>query len=45
VTEGHEGVLDAMRGSVTEQVLRRSTCPMLAVPAAWVEEVSLSGRS
>jgi nucleotide-binding universal stress UspA family protein len=45
VTEGHEGVLDAMRGSVTEQVLRRSTCPMLAVPAAWVEEVSRAGRS
>lgn len=32
-TAGHEGVLDALRGSVTEQVLRRSPCPVLAVPA------------
>jgi nucleotide-binding universal stress UspA family protein len=45
VTKGHEGALDALRGSVTEQVLRRAPCPVLAVPAAWVEEVSLSGRS
>jgi nucleotide-binding universal stress UspA family protein len=44
VTEGHEGVLDALRGSVTEQVLRRAPCPVLAVPAAWVEEMILSGR-
>jgi nucleotide-binding universal stress UspA family protein len=42
VTEGHEGVLDAMRGTVTEQVLRRAPCPVLAVPASWVDEVSLS---
>ena len=26
------GVLDALRGSVTEQVLRRAECPLLAVP-------------
>lgn len=32
-TAGHEGILDAMRGSVTEQVLRQSPCPLLAVPA------------
>jgi nucleotide-binding universal stress UspA family protein len=32
-TEGHHGVLDALRGSVTEQVLRRAPCPVLAVPA------------
>ncbi len=44
VTEGRGGVLDAMRGSITEQVLRRSACPLLAVPAAWVEEVSRSKR-
>ncbi|MEJ2719695.1 MAG: universal stress protein [bacterium] len=31
-TAGHEGVLDAFRGSVTEQVLRRAPCPVLAVP-------------
>ena len=31
-TAGHEGILDALRGSVTEQVLRRAPCPLLAVP-------------
>lgn len=32
-TEGQQGILDALRGSVTEQVLRRVECPLLAVPA------------
>jgi hypothetical protein len=32
-THGHDGFLDALRGSVTEQVLRRARCPVLAVPA------------
>jgi nucleotide-binding universal stress UspA family protein len=32
-TEGHKGFLDALRGSTTEQVLRRAPCPVLAVPA------------
>ena len=32
-TEGSKGILDALRGSVTEQVLRRAPCPVLAVPA------------
>ena len=31
-TAGHEGFLDALRGSVTEQVLRHCPCPLLAVP-------------
>jgi nucleotide-binding universal stress UspA family protein len=31
-THGHGGVLDALRGSVTERVLRRAPCPLLAVP-------------
>jgi nucleotide-binding universal stress UspA family protein len=31
-TEGHDGILDALRGSTTEQVLRRAPCPVLAVP-------------
>lgn len=31
-TAGRDGVLDALRGSVTEQVLRRAACPLLAVP-------------
>jgi nucleotide-binding universal stress UspA family protein len=32
-TEGRHGVFDALRGSTTERVLRRVTCPVLAVPA------------
>lgn len=32
-TEGHDGFLDALRGSTTEQVLRRAPCPVLAVPS------------
>ena len=33
-TAGHDGFLDALRGSTTEQVLRHSPCAVLAVPAA-----------
>ncbi len=33
-TDGPDGVLDALRGSTTEQVLRQAPCPLLAVPAA-----------
>lgn len=32
-TKGHQGFLDAVRGSTTEQVLRRAPVPLLAVPA------------
>jgi nucleotide-binding universal stress UspA family protein len=32
-TEGRQGVVDAMRGSVTERVVRDAPCPVLAVPA------------
>jgi nucleotide-binding universal stress UspA family protein len=32
-TRGHAGVLDALRGSTTERVLRRASCPVLTVPA------------
>lgn len=35
VTAGHEGVLDALRGSVTERVVRRASCPILTVPTGW----------
>jgi len=31
-TQGHQGFLDALRGSTTEQVVRRAKCPLLAVP-------------
>jgi nucleotide-binding universal stress UspA family protein len=33
-TAGHQGILDALRGSTTERVLRHAPCPVLAVPAA-----------
>jgi len=32
-TEGRHGMIDAMRGSVTERVVRGAPCPLLAVPA------------
>ena len=32
-TQGHNGFLDALRGSTTERVLRQSGYPLLAVPA------------
>jgi nucleotide-binding universal stress UspA family protein len=32
-TAGHKGILDAVEGSTTEQVLRRAPCPLLALPA------------
>ncbi|MDT7040772.1 universal stress protein [Candidatus Nitronereus thalassa] len=31
-TQGHQGFLDALRGSTTERVLRAASCPILAVP-------------
>jgi nucleotide-binding universal stress UspA family protein len=31
-TEGHHGFIDALRGSTTEQVLKQTKCPLLAVP-------------
>jgi hypothetical protein len=43
LTAGHEGVVDALRGSTSEQILRHSPCPVLAVPDAWVTAVA-SGR-
>ncbi|HEX3203889.1 MAG TPA: universal stress protein [Nitrospiraceae bacterium] len=36
-TQGHRGVLDALRGSTTERVVRGSACPVLAVPAVEAE--------
>jgi nucleotide-binding universal stress UspA family protein len=32
-TEGRHSIIDAMRGSVTERVVRDAPCPVLAVPA------------
>lgn len=33
VTAGHSGLLDALRGSTTEQIVRQAPCPVLAIPA------------
>ena len=35
-TAGQQGVLDALRGSVTQQMLRHSPCPLLAIPQTMV---------
>ncbi len=32
-TQGHDGFLDALRGSTTERIVRAAHCPVLAVPA------------
>ena len=32
-TAGHHGILDALRGSTTERVIRHAPCPVLAIPA------------
>ncbi len=34
-TKGHEGILDAMRGSTTEQIVRKAPCPLVAIPQSW----------
>jgi nucleotide-binding universal stress UspA family protein len=33
-TAGRHGILDALRGSTTERVIRHAPCPILAIPAA-----------
>jgi nucleotide-binding universal stress UspA family protein len=32
-TAGRQGIVDALRGSITERVIRQAPCPVLAVPA------------
>lgn len=32
-TAGHDGWMDALRGSTTERVMRQAPCPVLAIPA------------
>lgn len=39
-TEGPQGFLDALRGSTSERVLRRSPCPVVSLPAQqWLSRV------
>lgn len=40
VTEGRDGILDALRGTTTEQVVRKAPCGVLAVPTGWLEELA-----
>ncbi|HEY2183515.1 MAG TPA: universal stress protein, partial [Xanthobacteraceae bacterium] len=32
-TAGHRNILDILRGSTTERVIRHAPCPVIAVPA------------
>jgi nucleotide-binding universal stress UspA family protein len=41
VTEGHQGILDALRGSTTERIVRGAPCPVLAVPSGWVGKAEM----
>ena len=34
VTEGRQGLVDVLRGSTTQQVLRQSPCPLFTIPSA-----------
>ncbi len=38
-TMGHQGFLDALRGSTTERIVRNASCPVLAVPAWAAQEL------
>ena len=42
-TDGRDVLIDALRGSHTERVIRRASCPVLALPVTWTDE-ALSGR-
>lgn len=48
VTAGREGLVESVRGGTAEQVLRRAPCPLLTVPADWVDrlafEAAVGGR-
>ena len=39
-TKGQDSVLDLLRGSTTERVLRGARCPLLAIPARSSEPCS-----
>ncbi len=43
-TDGRDVLIDALRGSHTERVIRRGVCPVFALPVTWTDEV-LSGKS
>ncbi len=35
-TQGRDGILDVLRGSTSERVLRRAGRPVLTIPASWI---------
>lgn len=37
-TAGREGMRDVLHGSTAEQILRKATCPLLAVPQSWTRQ-------
>jgi nucleotide-binding universal stress UspA family protein len=43
VTEGPNSLIDALRGTTTENVLRRVACPVLTVPVQWLRSAA-AGR-
>lgn len=43
-TDGRDVLIDALRGSHTERVIRGGVCPVLALPVTWTDE-ALAGRS
>jgi universal stress protein family protein len=43
-TDGRHGFLDALRGSHSERVLRRTPCPLLAIPVEAAVAPRLSAR-
>ncbi len=43
-TDGRDVLIDALRGSHTERVIRRGPGPVLALPVTWTDEV-LSGKA
>jgi nucleotide-binding universal stress UspA family protein len=42
-TRGHDSLTDAVAGSITEQVIRRAPCPVLAIPLGSASEAGRSG--
>jgi len=34
-TAGYRNILDLLRGNTTEQVARKTSCPLLTIPQSW----------
>lgn len=44
VTAGREGLVETLRGGTTEQVLRRTHCPLLTVPEDWIDRLAFEAE-